>query len=77
MLIFWNKSSIRCTTIAKDSFFWAWPVGLAMWLSGTLFIARGKDSAKTIKIVNEKAGQVFRDKVFVNEYRHQLFFLTS
>jgi len=45
----------RCSAVAKKEIFYAWPFGLALWLSGTTFINRldSKQAQKQLKIAAE------------------------
>lgn len=63
MMHLWNKKSVQCTAIARNLFFWAWPVGLAMWLGGIVFVKRNSGSKDTITGVNQAAETIFKRKV--------------
>jgi len=39
MFWIWDKMK-RCSAVAKKELFYLWPFGLALWLSGTIFIDR-------------------------------------
>lgn len=52
----------KCTIIAKKGLFYAWPFGLAAWLSGIIFIPRVKsDTAKAV--MNEALKKIQAEKV--------------
>ncbi|KAI4501182.1 hypothetical protein M0802_003555 [Mischocyttarus mexicanus] len=52
----------RCTAIAKKEIFYAWPFGLAAWLSGLIFIDR-LNSEKARSVINTASKQS-KDKKF-------------
>lgn len=52
----------RCTAIAKKEVFYAWPFGLAAWLSGLIFIDR-LNSEKARAVINNASKQSKDKKV--------------
>ncbi|KAF7400605.1 hypothetical protein HZH66_005789 [Vespula vulgaris] len=52
----------RCTAVAKKEVFYAWPFGLAAWLSGLIFIDR-LNSEKARSVINTASKQS-KDKKF-------------
>ncbi|XP_065202402.1 1-acyl-sn-glycerol-3-phosphate acyltransferase alpha-like isoform X2 [Planococcus citri] len=75
MLLVFKSCSLRCGIIARNFFFWLWPVGLAMWMAGIVFIRRQTGLEKTKQCFNEGAQRLFKNKeklwVFVEGTRNK------
>jgi len=52
----------KCTVVAKKEIFYAWPVGLAAWLCGLIFIDRmNSESARSV--INDATQEIKANKV--------------
>ncbi|XP_065215074.1 1-acyl-sn-glycerol-3-phosphate acyltransferase beta-like [Planococcus citri] len=71
---FWRLNSLRCSVIVKNSLFWLWPIGPAMWLAGAKFIKRESPSQEKHKNFNKLVAELFEEKdklaVFVEGTRN-------
>lgn len=52
----------KCTAVAKKEIFYAWPVGLAAWLCGLIYIDR-MNSDKARSVINNAAEEIKEKKV--------------
>lgn len=52
----------KCTVVAKKEIFYAWPFGLAAWLSGLIFIDR-MNSEKARSVINTATNHIIERKV--------------
>ncbi|XP_046739723.1 1-acyl-sn-glycerol-3-phosphate acyltransferase alpha isoform X1 [Diprion similis] len=52
----------KCTVVAKKEIFYAWPFGLAAWLSGLIFIDR-MNSEKARFVINTATNHIIEQKI--------------
>ncbi|XP_046418947.1 1-acyl-sn-glycerol-3-phosphate acyltransferase alpha isoform X1 [Neodiprion virginianus] len=52
----------KCTVVAKKEIFYAWPFGLAAWLSGLIFIDR-MNSEKARSVINTATNHIIEQKI--------------
>lgn len=52
----------KCTVVAKKEIFYAWPVGLAAWLCGLIFIDR-MNSERARSVINDATQEIKTNKV--------------
>ncbi|XP_067216144.1 1-acyl-sn-glycerol-3-phosphate acyltransferase alpha isoform X2 [Linepithema humile] len=52
----------KCTVVAKKEIFYAWPVGLAAWLCGLIFIDR-MNSQSARSVINDATQEIKTNKI--------------
>jgi len=53
----------KCTVVGKKEIFYAWPMGLAAWLCGLIFIDR-MNSEKARSVINTATKEIKDKKVW-------------